>query len=106
MNDLCSVTSDLNDYLNQQDALEELGKEITRRASDLVSPTGEMYPFKHDNFWTAIHTGEWSDNFNDKTVLTDPVAVGTEILRCVEMYWENYATKYAETRIHNEQNDY
>lgn len=96
----------LGQYQSKVDALEAMDSAIERRYESLIEKGGEMYPFDHNNFWEAVLSGEGVDSFNDKTDITDPTALGKEIIRCVTQYWKDCAWKEAEQSIYSQRNDF
>lgn len=101
----CVLGQQLRSHQAHIDALDSMDEEIARRAKRLLSEGGEMYPFDNNNFCDAFYACEAADLFNDKTDITDPMALGKEVIRCVTQYWKDRAWKEAEQSI-NSQQDY
>ena len=101
----CILSSQLRSYQRQVDELEAMDDAITEHAEALVSPSGDMYPFEPHNFWDALFNESCLDLFKDKTRLDDPTELGKEIIRCVEIYWNDRASEAAEEYVKSGRND-
>lgn len=99
------VDRDLNAYLDECERSEALSDAISSMAKDLNQPGGEMYPLESNNFWEAIFSESCFENFQDKTSLEDPTALGNEIIRCVKLYWADRASEEAEEHFTSGRND-